>query len=155
MLCNMFVTCLNMLSFLQLMMNSANFVNDCKHNRCTFCAANFFYWLLGNIRRWDVSILAPCIYVMKYDYSKWLWLWNMGCQPRRGLCGERNYKDMTIVIGTQCYFHVAAFCWPFGHWDKWAVKWLGIFRQTLVCNNTWKFTLKIKIDRFCIECIHW
>ena len=92
-----------------------------------------FYWLLGNIWRWDVSILAPCILC----YEVWLfqmavWLWNMGCQRRRGLGGERNYKDMAIVIRTQCYFHVAAFYWPFGHWDKWAVKWLGIYWQTLV-----------------------
>ena len=95
-----------------------------------------FYWLLGNIWRWDVSILAPCILC----YEVWLfqmdvWLWNIGCQRRRGLCGERNYKDMAVVIGTQCYFHVAAFYWPFGHWDKWAVKWLGIYWQTLVIND--------------------
>ena len=38
-----------------------------------------------------------------------VWLWNMGYQRRRGLGGEPNYKDMAVVIGTQCYFHVAVF----------------------------------------------
>ena len=38
-----------------------------------------------------------------------VWLWNMGCQRRRGSDGERKYKGMAVIIGIQCYFHVAAF----------------------------------------------